>query len=121
MSWRGGSSPSASAMTKKFWNDWQKRVGETKQVYLAYMTFFGKIGNELRYSRKLLTERLDDVGCDKIVSVKFNGDTVHFVINRKTLVTDLASRNGYRYHAENKNISINRRDIISVEFFENKK
>ena len=28
-------------MTKKFWNDWQKRIGETKQVYLAYTSYFG--------------------------------------------------------------------------------
>lgn len=109
-------------MTKKFWNDWQKRIGETKQVYLAYKSYFGNgIENTLRYSRDLLVDRLDKDGCDEIVSVKFDGNSVHFVISRKTLVTDLASRRGYHYHAENKEISVNRKDIVSVEFSKKKK
>lgn len=108
-------------MTKKFWNDWQKRIGETKQVYLAYKSYFGdRIENRLSYSRDLLGYRLDKDGCDEIVSVKFDGNSVHFVISRKTLVTDLASRRGYHYHAENKEISVNRKDIVSVEFFKKK-
>lgn len=108
-------------MTKKFWNDWQKRIGETKQVYLAYKPYFGdRIENRLSYSRDLLGYRLDKDGCDEIVSVKFDGNSVHFVISRKTLVTDLASRRGYHYHAENKEISVNRKDIVSVEFFKKK-
>ncbi len=109
-------------MTKKFWNDWQKRVGETKQVYLAHESCFGfRLENRLRYSYDLLNERFEADGCDEIVSVKFDGDYVHFVISRKTLVTDLASRRGYHYHAENKEISVNRKDIVSVEFFKKKK
>ncbi len=111
-------------MTKKFWNDWQKRIGETKQVYLAYKPYpyFGdRIENRLSYSRDLLGYRLDKDGCDEIVSVKFDGNSVHFIISRKTLVTDLASRRGYHYHAENKEISVNRKDIVSVEFFKKKK
>ena len=109
-------------MTKKFWNDWQKRIGETKQVYLAYKPYFrDRIENRLSYSRDLLGYRLDKDGCDEIVSVKFDGNSVHFVISRKTLVTDLASRRGYHYHAENKEISVNRKDIVSVEFFKKKK
>ena len=109
-------------MTKKFWNDWQKRIGETKQVYLAYKPYFeDRIENRLSYSRDLIGYRLDKDGCDEIVSVKFDSNSVHFVISRKTLVTDLASRRGYHYHAENKEISVNRKDIVSVEFFEKKK
>ena len=106
-------------MTKKFWNDWQKRVGETKQVYLAYEVF-GRTNNVLRYGKKLLIERLDDYGCDKVVSVNFKGDTVYLVIARKHLVYD--GRNvGYHYHSENEYVSLNRKDIISVGFFESKK
>ena len=28
-------------MTKKFWNDWGKRIGETKEIYLFYEYFDG--------------------------------------------------------------------------------
>jgi len=106
-------------MTKKFWNDWQKRIGETKQVYLSY-DFFGRKMNGRCNCRRLLTYRLTDDGNDKVISVKFNGDTVSMVIERKTCVTDLSSRRGYHYHSENEHITLNREDIITVEFFENK-
>jgi len=107
-------------MTKKFWNDWRKRVGETKQIYLVY-EFFGQKINNLWCARGLLGYCLDDDGHDKIISVKFNGDTVDMVIERKRYVTDLSSRRGYHYHTENEYVTFNRKDVITVEFFESKK
>lgn len=107
-------------MTKKFWNDWQKRIGETKQVYLSYESFGRKV-NTRWCSRDLLDYSLSDDGNDNIISVKFKGDTVDMVIERKRYVTDLSSRRGYHYHVENEYVTLNRKDIITIEFFKNKK
>ena len=107
-------------MTKKFWNDWQKRVGETKQIYLVYESFGKKI-NKLWYARGLLSYHLDGDPSDRIISIKFKGDTIDMVIERQSFVSDLSSRRGYHYHSENEYVTLKREDIISVEFFENYK
>ena len=103
-------------MTKKFWNDWQKRVGETKQVYLSY-TSFGRKLNTLWCARLLLNETFSDKdGNDRIISIKFNSNTVDMIIERKRRVIDLSSRRGYHYHTENEYVTLHRKDIVSVEF-----
>lgn len=85
-------------MTKKYWNDWQKRLGETKQIYLCYP-------KRLLYSDK----------GERILSYKFNGDTVDLVIQRKRYVSDNKPPY-YHYHVENEYITLNRVDIASIEF-----
>ena len=95
-------------MTKKFWNDWKGRIGETEQVYLCWK--FNN-DNRLRYSSDLLDL---DVG-DRILSTEFNKDTVKMKIERKNYVADYSTK-GYHYNVQNEYVTIDRKDIVSVEF-----
>lgn len=96
-------------MTKKFWNDWQNRIGETKQIYgwLTYKTYDGiekkKVGGSL-------------VGYlpFKILSAKFNGDTVDLKLEIKTQVFDFYCKS--HFHIENKYLTLHRKDIATVDF-----
>jgi len=90
-------------MTKKFWKDWQNRIGETKQIYGWYENSKGKcVGGSL-------------VGYlpFKILSAKFNGDTVELVLETKY---EVFGKNGYHIHVENKYLTLHREDISTVEF-----
>ena len=90
-------------MTKKFWNDWQKRVGETKAIYGWYENSKGReIGGSLIGYLPF-----------KIISAKFNGNTVNLVLETKSEVFD---KNGYHIHVENKYFTFNRKEISTVEF-----
>ena len=98
-------------MTKKFWNDWKRRIGETKQVYLCrHKTKWFDEKNSLRYSKDLLNLWRGE----RILSYKFNGNTIDFVIERKHYVA--GGPMGYHYHTENEHVTIHRKDIITVEF-----
>ena len=73
-------------MTKKFWADWQKRIGETNAIY-GWITYTGFDGVE----RKREGGSLIGYSPFKILSAKFNGDTVDLkleivetVFNRNT-------------------------------------
>lgn len=85
-------------MTKKFWNDWQKRVGETKEIKGFYIC--GGIGGSL-------------VGYlpFKIISAKFNGNIVDMVLE-ETSYNPISGR----HHVENRYITLNRKDISTVRF-----
>lgn len=98
-------------MTKKFWNDWKRRIGETEQVYLKWDYSYDK---RLRYSKKLL----DLWTGEKILSVTFNKDTVNLLIERKDYVRDYSTK-GYHYDARNESVNIHRKDIISISFRKN--
>ena len=87
-------------MTKKFWNDWQKRVGETKQI-LGFLPW-GEAGGSLIGYLPF-----------KIISAKFNGNTVELVLETKS---EVFGKNGYHIHIENKYFTFNRKDIATVEF-----
>ena len=91
-------------MTKKFWLDWQKRIGETKQIYGWYENTKGKcVGGSL-------------VGYlpFKILSAKFNGDTVNLILEIKTQVFDFYCKS--HFHIENKYLTLHREYISTVEF-----
>lgn len=87
-------------MTKKFWKDWQNRIGETKQI-LGFMPW-GEAGGSL-------------VGYlpFKIISAKFNGNTVELVLETKS---EVFGKNGNHIHVENKYFTFNRKEISTVEF-----
>jgi len=90
-------------MTKKFWLDWQKRVGETKQIYGWYENSKGKcVGG-------LLVGYLPF----KILSAKFNGDIVYLKLETKS---EVFGKNGYHIYVENKYFTFNRKEIGTVEF-----
>jgi hypothetical protein len=84
-------------MTKKFWNDWQKRIGETKEINGFYN---GGIGGSL-------------VGYlpFRILSAKFNKDVVDLILEE-------ASYNPIsgRHHVENRYVTLNRKYIATVRF-----
>lgn len=98
-------------MTKKFWNDWKNRVGETEQVYLCRpKSKWFDYSNSLSYSRDLLNLR----NKERILSYKFNDDVVEFVIERKNIVYD--EHYHCHYNTQNEYVKINRKDIISIKF-----
>ena len=98
-------------MTKKFWRDWKRRIGETRQVYLCRQkTKWFDYQNSLDYAKDLL----DLWRGERILSYKFNGDTIDFVIERKHYVND--GHFNWHYHVENEYLTIKRKDIVSVEF-----
>ena len=85
-------------MTKKFWNDWQKRVGETKEIKGFYI--HGGIGGSL-------------VGYlpFRILSAKFTKDVVDLILEE----TSYNPING-KDRVENRYIKLNRNDIATVRF-----
>ena len=87
-------------MTKKFWKDWQNRIGETKQI-LGFLPW-GEVGGSLIGYLPF-----------KIISAKFNGNTVELVLETKS---EVFGKNGYQIHVENKYITLHRNEIASIEF-----
>lgn len=89
-------------MTKKFWNDWQKRIDETKKIIGWYEEASGKRKGSL-------------IGLlpFKILSAKFNNDTVDLALE---LEFDVVDENGWHTRFENKYLTLNREDIATVEF-----
>ena len=91
-------------MTKKYWADWQKRIGETKNIWL-----FSKYhGNAFYGSYVLNTD-------DRLIKVSFQGDTVDLIIERHTRVIDWHTRS-LKQHVENEYLTLHRNEIASIEF-----
>ncbi len=94
-------------MTKKYWADWQKRIGETKNIYLYHFII---ITNKDKGNRTYYHSILSSVhGDDKILHATFYGDTVDLVIERH----DWA--NGH-YTVQNEYLTLHRNEISSIEF-----
>lgn len=95
-------------MTKKFWNDWQNRIGETKQIYdwLTYQTYNG-------IEKKQIGGSIIGYLPFKILSAKFNNDIVDLVLEIKR---EVWTKNGIHIHVENKYFTLNRKDISTVTF-----
>ena len=91
-------------MTKKFWNDWQKRIGETKNTWL-----FSKYHGNAFYGSYVLNSN------DRLIKVSFHGDEVDLVIERHTEVIDLNTRS-LKQHVENEYKTLHRKDLATVEF-----
>lgn len=91
-------------MTKKFWNSWQNRIGETKNIYLSNC-IYNQINARWYYCNVLST--LDE---DKILKASFHEDTVDLIIERHMFI------NGH-YHVENEYLTLHRQDIRTIKFW----
>ena len=91
-------------MTKKFWADWQKRIGETKNIYL-----FSKYHGNAFYGLYVLNTN------DRLIKATFHGDAVDLIIERHHTVIDWNTRS-LKQHVENEYKTLHRTDIASIEF-----
>ena len=85
-------------MTKKFWQDWQKRANATDEIFLFVYMNDGTIHNEWSHQIPGI-----------IQSVKFNGNYVN--IYHQISWTGLHGR-----HYENRTITVHRKNIRTVKF-----
>ena len=90
-------------MTKKFWNDWQKRFGETVGIYMKYNEDRNGYGSYLYYPS-------DDV---KILEAKFEGNTLTMITEQLKSKLD---RTGLHYYKENVTYVVERKNIKTVYF-----
>ena len=91
-------------MTKKYWADWQKRIGETKNIWL-----FSKYhGNAFYGSYVLNTD-------DRLIKATFHEDVVDLIIERHNRVIDWNTRS-LKQHVENEYLTLHRNEIASSEF-----
>ena len=88
-------------MTKKFWKDWQNRIGETKDIKLNCCVF--NKNNARCYYHSVLGNE------DKILKASFHGDAVDLTIERRW------TKNGH-YVVENEYLTIHRKEIKTIEF-----
>ena len=93
-------------MTKKFWNDWKKRVDETYRIDLFESV---EVNGEFYNRWNLLSHAFAD---DKIIKAKFNNDSVDLVIEQHRWVTSSPSH----LHSENLYVTLERLNIKSIEF-----
>jgi hypothetical protein len=89
-------------MTKKYWNDWQKRVGETKNIYL----FFGQNG----WRRKCYNGVLNELAGDILLKAEFHGNAVDLTIERWHHTLTRAMR------IENEYLTLHREEIACIKF-----
>ena len=92
-------------MTKKFWNDWQNRIGETKQIYV----YSGLSWSGYAQSHALLNTN------DRIIKTTFYGDKVDLVIERHNEVINWSLRSKQQ-HVENEYKTLTRTDIKYIDF-----
>ena len=88
-------------MTKKFWKDWQNRIGETKSIYGWYENSKGRVvgGSLVGYLPF------------RIISAKFNKNTVDLVLEEISLNVIT-----HRHHVENRYVTLHRNEIATVKF-----
>lgn len=91
-------------MTKKFWYDWQNRIGETKNIELC--SFIINKNNDRIYYHSVLS---DIYGKDKILKASFHGDVVDLIIERHRW------GNGHNV-VENEYLTLHRTEIKNIEF-----
>ena len=87
-------------MTKKFWKDWQNRIGETEDIKLRFCVF--NKNNVRCYCHSVLYG-------DKILDASFHGDAVDLVIERH------GWGNGHNI-VENEYLTLLRTEIASIKF-----
>lgn len=87
-------------MTKKFWKDWQRRIGETNQVWV----YSGYSWVGYAQAHPLLNE------FDRIINASFHNDAVDLVIERHTLLLNR------HYHIENEYKTLHRNEIKRIDF-----
>lgn len=91
-------------MTKKYWADWQKRIGETKNIYL-----FSAFHDNAFYGHYVLDSN------DRLLKASFHGDAVDLIIERHNTVIDWNTRL-LKQHVENEYKTLHRNEIASIEF-----
>lgn len=91
-------------MTKKFWKDWQNRIGETEDIKLNICVF--NKNNARCYYHSVLPQ---DVYNDKILKASFHSDTVDLVIERHYW------GNGHNI-VENEYLTLHRTEIATIKF-----
>jgi len=96
-------------MTKKFWKDWQNRIGETKDIELNICVFNKNNGRCYYHSV------LSSVYNDKILKASFHGDAVDLVIERHWEKSNLKTRSRQMV-VENEYLTLHRTEIASIEF-----
>lgn len=90
-------------MTKKFWNDWQNRIGETKNIWL-----FSKYYGNAFYGLYVLNTD------DHLIKATFHGDAVDLIIERHKWVFGVNCND--HFHIENEYLTLHREEISSIEF-----
>lgn len=93
-------------MTKKFWNDWKKRVNETYRISLFESV---EVNGEFYNRWNLLSHSFAD---DKIIKATFNNDSVDLVIEQHRWVISSPSH----LHKEILYVTLERVNIKSIEF-----
>lgn len=90
-------------MTKKFWNEWQKRLGETKAI--CRWVYYDN-GCQRCQTHRMVGQDIPN----RFLSFDFSGDTVkvEYEVKNQTLSGS--------YHFENHSIILNRTDIVTIEF-----
>jgi len=96
-------------MTKKFWKDWQNRIGETKDIELNVCVF--NKNNGACYYHSVLSS----VYNDKILKASFHGDVVDLVIERHREKINFKTRSGQMV-VENEYLTLHHTEIASIEF-----
>lgn len=91
-------------MTKKFWKDWQNRIGETENISLNVCVF--NKNNGRCYYHSVLSHVNGD---DKILKSLFHGDAVDLIIERH------GWGNGH-HTVENEYLTLHRTEIKNIEF-----
>ena len=94
-------------MTKKFWNDWKNRIGETKQVYY-YQSSEEK---RLWYSHNLL-----GYYGDNIKHASFNGNIVDLTIERFKYKGYNSRTKSEIWEKYDEHVTLNRKQIVSIVF-----
>ncbi len=97
-------------MTKKYWKNWQQRVGETKNIYKFWVY---QNGRKMASFKGELNESNGDI----LLKATFHGDAVDLVIERHNRVIDWETRS-LRQNVENEYITLHREEIASIEFKE---
>ena len=97
-------------MTKKFWNDWQKRANKTDNIWM-FSLYKGFKRNT--WSTPIFSV-LDELrNGDKIVKIHFHGDAVDLVIERHTS----AWQNGNLHQVvQNEYMTLHREEISRITF-----
>lgn len=96
-------------MTKKYWNDWKRRIGETINIHLLRSRTDGTVWKS---SCGLLDPE------DEITKAIFHEKTVDLIIKRRIYVFNFRSPH---YHSENEYITLEREKIACIIFKKNGK
>lgn len=97
-------------MTKKFWNDWQKRADETDNIWL-FSLYNGVKRNT--WSIPIFSVLSEFRNGDKIVNIHFHGDAVDLIIERHE---DVYKNGNMHQVVYNEYKTLHREEISKIEF-----